>query len=197
MPIVRAGAARQRGVVLFISLIVLVAMTLAGLATVRSVDTGVMIAGNLAFKQAATASADNTIEATIDWVSLPGVKGTLNSDNPAAGYFANWGSADGSFDAAGVSVAPFDWANNSVSMGTDAAGNTVRYVIHRMCILSGITPNGSQCVMTGQGTLARSSFGAIDYSRQPLMSQPFVYYRVTARVQGPRNTLSYVQTFVH
>ena len=56
---------RQRGVVLFISLIVLVAMTLAGVALVRSVDTTNLIAGNLAFKQGATLSGDAAIETEI------------------------------------------------------------------------------------------------------------------------------------
>jgi Tfp pilus assembly protein PilX len=42
---------RIRGAVLFIALIVLVAMTLAGIAIMRSVDTATLIAGNLAFKQ--------------------------------------------------------------------------------------------------------------------------------------------------
>ena len=37
----------QSGVVLFIALIVLVAMTLAGIAIMRSVDTGNQIAGNV------------------------------------------------------------------------------------------------------------------------------------------------------
>src|SRR4051794_33864237 len=49
---------RQQGVVLLIALIVLVAMTLAGIGLVRSVDTGNMVAGNLAFKQGATLAGD-------------------------------------------------------------------------------------------------------------------------------------------
>ena len=36
---------RQSGVVLFIALIVLVALSLAGLATMRSVDTAALVAG--------------------------------------------------------------------------------------------------------------------------------------------------------
>ena len=42
----------QRGVVLLITLIILVAMTLAGIGMMRSVDTGNIIAGNMAFRQA-------------------------------------------------------------------------------------------------------------------------------------------------
>ena len=47
----RVGVIKQRGVVLFIALIALVAMSLAAVALVRSVDTATIIAGNLAFKQ--------------------------------------------------------------------------------------------------------------------------------------------------
>ena len=46
------GAGTQRGLVLFFALIALVAMSLAALALVRSVDTSTLISGNLAFRQA-------------------------------------------------------------------------------------------------------------------------------------------------
>ena len=60
---------RQRGVVLIIALIALVIMTLAALAMIRSVDTSNLIAGNMAFQQAATHSGDSGIEAAITWLS--------------------------------------------------------------------------------------------------------------------------------
>ena len=59
---------RVRGAVLFISLIVLVAMTLAGIAMMRSVDTGNLIAGNLAFEQGAMQAADRGIEQAFQWL---------------------------------------------------------------------------------------------------------------------------------
>ncbi|MCE3000272.1 MAG: hypothetical protein LW892_10630, partial [Betaproteobacteria bacterium] len=55
--------AGERGVVLFTALIVLVAMTLAGIALMRRVDSGTLIAANQAFRQAATHIADLGIEA--------------------------------------------------------------------------------------------------------------------------------------
>lgn len=48
----------QRGVVLLITLIILVAMTLAGIGMMRSVDTGGVIAGNMAFRQATLNASD-------------------------------------------------------------------------------------------------------------------------------------------
>ena len=49
---------KQRGVVLLLTLLILVAMTLAGIGMMRSVDTATVVAGNLAFKQATTNAAD-------------------------------------------------------------------------------------------------------------------------------------------
>ena len=45
-------ARRQRGVVLFIALIAMVVLSLAGVALIRSVDTTGSVAGNIAFREA-------------------------------------------------------------------------------------------------------------------------------------------------
>ena len=58
----------QQGVVLVIALIILVAMTLAGIALVRSVDTTNIIAGNIAFQQAAVHSGEAGAEAAIRFI---------------------------------------------------------------------------------------------------------------------------------
>src|SRR4051812_10143783 len=60
---------KQGGVVLFIALVVLVAMSLAGIAMVRSVDTGSLVAGNMAFKQGATLAGDAGTELAISWLT--------------------------------------------------------------------------------------------------------------------------------
>ncbi len=82
----RAGAiaATQKGVVLFIALIVLVALTMAGIALVRSVDTANIIAGNLAFKEGTLQAADLGVEAAV--TALPDiVTNNLDTDlTPAA-----------------------------------------------------------------------------------------------------------------
>lgn len=185
----------QRGVVLFIALIVLVAMTLAGIAMIRSVDTGNIISGNLAFKQSATSAGDYGIEQALTWLKT--TTANLQNDNPPF-YFANWGSASGNFDPTGVTGAPHDWINSAQVLATDAAGNTVSYVIHRMCSASGMAPNASQCVMTsGGGSTQKSTFGSIDYSRGKFGTGTTAYYRITARIEGPRRTVSYVQAMVY
>ncbi len=54
----RARRSGQRGVALFFALICMVAIMLAAVMLVRSVDTATLIAGNLAFQQSATRSGD-------------------------------------------------------------------------------------------------------------------------------------------
>ncbi len=187
----RRRPARQRGVVLFISLIVLVAMSLAGIAMIRSVDTGLGVAGNLAFKQAAVQSTDTGFSTAYAFIASQPIT-AWTADIPANGFFssltadadwtnsANWGQA--------IDVYP--------GGGTDAAGNRIRYIIHRMCLITGAyNSGGQQCALyvpTGGGTTGSTqTVGAYQFA-----GQPQVYLRVTTRVDGPRNTVSITQTSV-
>ncbi|MCC6472777.1 MAG: hypothetical protein IT514_03435 [Burkholderiales bacterium] len=175
--------------VLFIALIVLVAMTLAGLAMYRSVGTGVVIAGNLTFKQAATAAGDRGLEAGRAWlVSMSA--GTLQN-NTVPGYYADWGST--------FNPASFDWNSNGLLViNNDGAGNEIRYVIHRLCSLAGASVNApnQNCVTVVAGS-AGGSKGGGSYGVLPLSNTIQPYYRVTARALGPKNTVSYVQSIMY
>ena len=188
---------RARGAVLFIALIVLVAMSLAGIAIMRSVDTATLIAGNLAFKQGTMQSSDNGIEQAYQW--LLANRPALWANNTGQGYNSGYANPVWTSGAA--------WAT-AVTVGTDAAGNTISYQIHRMCncadtpynAICGATGQANQCALdnpTGTGAppppAAGDSFtvGAPGY-----LQDPRVYYRVTVRTQGPRSTVSYIQAMV-
>lgn len=191
---------KQGGVVLPITLIVLVAMTLAAVAMMRSVDTSSVIAGNLAFRQSATASGDNGVEAAIVW--LKANNGALTQDSPANGYYATRQDAlDMTGNRSAATSDNLNWGSSSAvkSLAVDSAGNQVAYVIHRMCDSAG--PLNSATCSTQQGIKEGSSKGS---SRQMQSYQEGAwddvsnrgYYRITARVTGPRNTTSYVQAVV-
>ena len=81
---------RQQGVVLLIALIVLVAMTLAGIGMMRSIDTGTMVAGNIGFRQSAVATGDGGIEQAITWLVANADRGLPFADGPARSM--RWGS---------------------------------------------------------------------------------------------------------
>ena len=177
--------AAERGVVLFIALIVMVAMTLTGLALSNSVTTGVLVAGNLAFQRGATSSADAGLEAARAWLSAQDGD-TLRVDGTTNGYVASWATT--------FNPSTYNWSGNAVTVGTDGANNTVQYVIHRLCSTSGLTANApTQSCVTLQLTGASSSKGGGSYGDTHLSGSTSVYYRVTVRVSGPRNTVSFVQ----
>ncbi|MDO9421639.1 MAG: hypothetical protein Q7T66_15200 [Herminiimonas sp.] len=185
---------RQSGVVLIIALIVLVAMTLAGIALMRSVDTNNLIAGNLAFQQAATRSGDAGVEAAIAFLAGASAA-TLEADSSGNGYAAN-GSAASHSPAAGQSWDAY-WAatlaarkfdlNNGAA---DEAGNKISYVIDRMCNNAGGKTSGGSCIASPVVTAAT---GNNENQEIQLNAPSVVYYRITVRIVGPRNTVSYVQ----
>lgn len=182
---VRAPRSAQRGVVLFIALIVLVAMTLAGLGMMRSVDTNNLIAGNLAFKNAAASAGDAAIEAARAWLTTK-TPGQLETDQ--AGYFANW---QPSFDPK-----TFDWLGSSTLVGTDINGDTIYYVAHRMCNESAKSIDATDCTKVSTVSVG-STKGGGSYGSSPLAGTSLVFYRITARIEGPKFTVSYIQAFVY
>lgn len=204
-------ARHERGVVLIMALIVLVALTLGALALTRSVYTANAIAGNLAFQQAATHSADAGIEAAVAW--LENNNGKINStesetcasevgssvlacSHPTQGYVANRQDPTGT-----QSWAAF-WKDNisgqARSLTADNAGNIVSYVIHRMCASTGDAQStANDCTVAPSASSSTCSGGSsCDAQRVNLDSVSQVYYRITVRVVGPRNTQSYVQSMV-
>ena len=186
----------QRGVVLFIALIVLVAMSLAGVALIRGVDTANLIAGNLAFRQGATHAGDWGIEQARAWLSSQAAT-TLYTDQPGVtnggGYWANM-QAGLDFTGSDPVKTPFDWTT-AANLGTDANGNQVQYVIHRLCDLAG-DPASRNCIRSSTGGTSSGTKGGAAYGTFALSGATQIYYRVTARVVGPRNTTSYVQVVV-
>ncbi|MBK9609067.1 MAG: hypothetical protein IPO58_22580 [Betaproteobacteria bacterium] len=186
----------QGGAVLFIAIIVIVVMTLAGIALVRSIDTSNLIAGNLAFHESATHSGDTGVEAAIAWLLANSTGATLNADSPSNGYAANGINAAQS-PAVGQTWDAY-WtatlAARARTLSTNTAGNTVSYVIDRMCSFAGSPTAGATCAASPLVTAATGN--AEVAGKLQLAASSLVYYRITARVAGPRNTVSYVQATV-
>jgi type IV pilus assembly protein PilX len=188
-------AKQQQGVVLFIALIALVVMSLAAVALIRSVDTSTIIAGNLSSKQSATTSADSGVETAIAWMaSLPDLT-VLNADNAAQGYYSTQSvnPTTLSWNATNSQAA----TGSSIVAGTDGSGNTIRYVIQRMCQNAGV-PSAGNCLLgaaiangSSQSVVDATGAGANTSTNQSPV------YRVTARVVGVKNTISFIQAFVY
>ena len=179
---------RQRGVVLFIALIVLLAMSLAGIGMLRSVDTGNLIAGNLAFRQSTLNASDLGVETAFQWLLTQAGTTALDSHNAATGYYAAPPANDNSVDWTDIN----NWAG-SIVMGTDAAGNTTRYIIHRLCPTVG-SPSGQVCAINTTSGSAGS--GSMSVGSTVFTGTNSVYYRIMSRVDGPRNSSSISESYV-
>jgi Tfp pilus assembly protein PilX len=209
-----AGSRRQDGVVMLVALIVLVALALAAVALTRSVTTSNTIAGNLAFQQATTHSADQGVEAAIAWLENNSGQASsstattctsgstvLACDQAARGYIAHRQDPDLSASP------PTTWptffatlatAGSTYTLPAVSNGNTVSYVIQRLCTTAGDSTNATNACSFSPAALAGTCAGGSSCNAGAinLNSASQVYYRITVRVVGPRNTQSLVQTIV-
>jgi len=214
---------RQKGFVLFMTLMVMVIMSIAGLALLRAVDSSTLVAGNIGYKQAAIISTDSAIKSATDWMALGAT--VLTADSSTNGYYsASYGVIAG---ASGANPISYDWTGQSTPADagddvdwdgthssiptkakqvtfpngttTDASGNRAYYVVHRLCdspaALSS-APGVSCATSNSQVAAIGSTAGAASYGQKALTSVSQVFYRVTVKVIGPKNTVSYAQAFV-
>lgn len=208
-------APSQSGISLVYTLVALVLLSLAAVALVRNVDTTNLVAGNLAFKQATTSAADLGAELAIAWLQSKNGDASLNDDSVADGYYA---SSLSSLDVSGKSgtnaraVADWKgdncaWANavgyakclrTSAPIGSNGA--TTRYLITRLCQTTG-DPNasGNGCARPiADNAGASPKRGEIKYGEDKRFAgQTGPYFRIVVRSDGPRNTVSYTESYVH
>ena len=121
----------------------------------------------------------------------PANKETLEAEGNLF-YWANWQS--------NVNIlTDFDWFGPGVKiMPDDLSGNEVRYVIHRMCKFAGSQDCCRRhCVKVPSAGSDAGTRGTVAYGVQVLPGTSSVYYRVSVRIQGPRNTVSYVQAMLN
>lgn len=202
----QARMAKQRGMVLFLALLAIVIMSLAAVALIRSVDTGTIIAGNLAFKRAATSSGDAGGEAAIAWLTakqlldvsksvLTDTTHVFNITNASQGYYSNLNPALDLYAAATWTAA------TAIPAVTDSAGNSVQYIIQRMCRTANVVVKDADCLFSGaivdtNGQNVPLPQDICEGPGCPAAGQT-PQIRITTRTTGPKNTISYLQAFVY
>ena len=184
----RVHVKRQQGVSLVISLIALVALTLAGLALIRSADTSNVISGNLAFREASLHATDVGVEKALsDLTTIATTSPDANAPaGCAVGACTYYPTILAAVTAAGVPTV-IDWT--AVPSSTVDSSYAVQYVIDRLC--DGPTPVtdvANKCMNLAGASVGSKKAGAVSFT-----SASQVYYRVTVRVVGPRNSTSIVQ----
>jgi type IV pilus assembly protein PilX len=222
----------QRGLTLMIVLIALVSISLASVALIRAVDTGTLVLGNLGFKQATTAAADNATENATTWLmaKLAAAPTDLyesrcvsgcTAQDPTSAYYPT--SLDG-LDISGHSTAAnrilVDWDNDNcayaaagsfvsclkASPAATVNGYTTSYILIRMCKVNGdYNAVGNNCARPTNIALSSRQInkGGQDYGRHTVLrssgggsSLSALMFRIVARSRGPRNTVSYTETYL-
>jgi Tfp pilus assembly protein PilX len=214
----------QRGVVLLMALIMLVAMTLTGIALYRQIGTGLIIARNLSFRLSAAASADLGIESARLWlvptdpVVLNTRKNELLLEQSVGGklyYYPAWcyGPDAATRQVNGLpincstkqSTADFDpftydWSHSTLVTSDDGAGNEIRYVIHRLCALPGsmdTTETAGQRCPHAEAVTTGKGQGLAAYGASGIPNESVPYYRITARALDRTNTRVYTQAVMY
>jgi Tfp pilus assembly protein PilX len=194
--------------VLFVVMLVLVVMALAASALVRSVDISSLAAGNLSFKQSALSATDIGIEAAVAKFrtgSTFAVPSTTVSDLASEAYYATVQATDArgvptallnksTFDTAHSSNcfwATPDWATTRTACTSTMPASSmgqVRYMIDRQCTVAG-PYNEDTCnyIAPAQGAMGGGGLGG------PTGIESSPVYRVTVRVDGPKNSVSFTQ----
>lgn len=188
----RMPGRRQRGIVMILVLIGLVAMTLAGIALIRGSQTSSMIAGNFAFRQASLATADTAVElafAQLDTI-LTGFAEAPYPGGCSVGACVYYPTRQAT-DVNGVPTVVGDWS--LVPANVVNTSYTTQYVIDRLCVgTPPITDRSVNCfVGSGTGAGGSRKVGDTNFS-----ATQQVNYRVSVRVTGPRNTISFIQAIV-
>jgi len=170
---------RQEGTVLLITLISLALLLMGGLALFRSTQVTTQVAGNIGFKQIALPAANIAIEQAIVRINtqanldtnIPGFYFALQqpSDNDGLPSTINWQQAP----------------------SIDVQNYKVQYVVERLCVGPiPITNLNSQCSV---GTTSIHSSYKVNSS---VYASGSIFYRVSVRVTGPKNTLTFVQAIL-
>ncbi|MDD2742910.1 MAG: hypothetical protein PHV02_11590 [Rhodocyclaceae bacterium] len=196
----------QRGVVLLVALIVLVTMSLASVALFRSADTANLIAGNLAFKQGALNATELGVAKAIEKFDTTASGSTLSADTAthtdlATSCYKAQTFSPAEMDYRGVprllvdptsAQSPFTVKFDSTYANCkfiNSNGEEVRYIIDRQCdsTTAGLAADNSHCNVVSSSSPSKTD------DDTPTGSESVPLYRVTVRVDGARNTVSFAQ----
>jgi type IV pilus assembly protein PilX len=201
----RSRLAAQRGAILVITLVILVAMTLASIALFRSVDTAVLLSANIGFKRDAMTSASSALRDVLtkmvasDFIDATA---TYGKDLAKGQNTRHYSPVVLETRADGVPVimtnkTTFD-EYYPIGSGT-AAGVELRYLIERMCDQIG-SPSDEHCTYSDGAGVGLKDYGDYRGGKSQLGGKAgtaeLPLFRVTVRADGARNTVAYVQSFV-
>jgi type IV pilus assembly protein PilX len=182
----------QRGVTLVIALIALIVLLLSGVALIRSLDTSMSTAGNLAFKRDLTNQAERIVARAIaNLNTMP----DLTIDNPAKNYSASR-LATNDYGIPSLLADDSLWTWTAANdMNDPTSGITqLRYAIDRLCVSGTGAPSLSNCAYAFKPRRTTTVTDSVDVGKEPVAAPSYYIYRVSVRAIGPRGTVAFVQS---
>jgi len=190
-----ATPTRQRGVVAtFIALIVLVATLIAAAALTVSVNTSSIIAGNMSFRQGLIQESERAYAALHADAAFD--TPAAEQDIPGAGYFASIQIASATHPGLPDALTRKPFSAEVKALPPTVTGNAVHYVIERLCTLPGPATRAN-CIAP-QASISGGSVSnqTGDQGNAAFLRSLPVAYRLSVRVDGPRNGVAYMQTIL-
>lgn len=186
---------RQSGVVLLIALIAVVILAIGTVALFRSSDAALFNAGNLAFKRDMTNRGELGIVAAKAALTSGALnqESTRQSDQLASGYYATM-QATGTHGVPNTLIG-YQAGKTSQALPTINGGDgiTIYYMIDRLCTATGSTDPSNACVVSSIGS---AKGGTVLPYRGQAQPPSVPVYRISVRVDGPRNSQTFLQTTV-
>lgn len=207
----RQQVRRQHGVILIVALMVMVILFIGAAAIVKSMNTSMVNAGNLAFRRDMVNQGELVLADLMNRMQPGGTLGDLGgSSNANLNYSAVMlpGNAEGIPEALldDTKFAARGSTNNDITESTagldDAIkaglrGTTIRYLIERLCEDAGSfseTESKNYCV---RSSAAGGGENAGMLTGGPRLDVPTnIVYRVNIRVTGPRDTQVFIQASI-
>ena len=194
---------RQRGVVLFVALIAMVVMSLAGVALIRSVDTTGSVAGNLAFREASVPAVNMAVEEAVQALYLTKLIADTEVDDVAHRYYAKLQAGELPNGVPAVLGGTYKTMKAAYPFGVTTYPTTkaeVRAVIERICSPAspGLPLTTAQKLQYCDTLPPKVSVAKTSMKKGGATLPPIPLYRVTIRVDLPgTNTASFAQAMLH
>jgi Tfp pilus assembly protein PilX len=197
---------RQHGVVLVFALIALVIMLIGAVAITRSINSAQFNVGNIGFKRDLTNQSERAVQTAMAAVGGSGLLASpvtrltnLKSANYSATRLATNPQGIPTALLSDTEFANVGQASNDIAVGD--LNVTLRYVVDRLATSTGAC-SPSTCIVANQTVFggsssewinSQSNSGAANNANPSAVPQQPIY-RLTVRLTGPRNTLSFFQS---
>ncbi len=187
-----SAPSRQRGVVLLYALIAMVILMISGLALIRAMGGALAVSGNFALRRDLLNQAEIGISAAKANFAAGGALASASSRANGVKTAANYSDTTLP-DQNGIPTALLDDTQFAAvgNVNNDQPGSynvSIRYVIDRLCNTTG-APTLTNCAAykTGGDKGDNNNTQTAGTAFQPV-------YRITVRVTGPKNSITFLQT---